>query len=966
MTQYTPTFNPQEFELRDYTSPYLTPSQSQEVTDVEDRVNGELGFIAQMLGWNGPNYWTSLATTVSQKRQLLGGTYGVYNSFIIPRIYEVRNWDNTIVVDRLQFLEAGRQTYVERIVLGDDVYRLQSVSVEGDKYVIFIGDLPQSFYDQIAANVPLRVDIPTYRPAPFRRASVGASGDNSFVCSASGASLTLYPGWDTTKQFSYLFPVLFAGSVYYFDQPVYLTPFVSGASNILPKYDANLQLWYLTIPEGLTSSQAGIEGNLVWGYSNSVTQTDATLLVKVQSWVDPSDWNSINVLENYRGAWNNKGSALPFNFVFDSLSIHGFDEKKSLYLAPVTRNLTFNDLVTKVYSQLTPYTELGPGTPESGDLWWNPVTGVLAAWTPNDTNCGFWVEIDYRNEPSISFASTDVIYPDVPSFIAGSSSLPPGVIVTISDITGLSIAENVIGIQGTLSSPGSLTLFRSDSSIYWTPSSISYNNVFDFGVDQKLLPYNVPVTIFDATGLSPDNGTFTIANLDITILGDYEVVLTKTYNNTNWLISEDSYLKYIADSSLFSNSGYVQGEMWWDFANPDPNTRASTIYIQSAWVSVNTDPQSGPPLPTLDMSTVLIYSDGVLLGSGIAKTFENYTIQYVSNTVTGQYEFTYTPINFLGKVNLPVLTITDSITSTYNFNITEQVFGGIDYKMSPNVYDAETTLRLWKTEDLQDVETVAHLEEDNYINPLIADFNNGPSQENWERYFVRLPLDYGRNEEEWQKTTLTCQDFGYWGSTIEPEKMKCPPEEGIPAIYEELFLYDQPVPDYTYVYCEPYLYSNVAYYNTGETSSYRNSGVFPATDVQFDQFEEAELITYDPLHNRQANVTSPVTQGYGDWIGDYVNINPCVPLTGFFTTDLVDGGIVPVSAPVWDASIYKFPPTCDSDPQSYSVDANHYKIGYAYFVADASAAEDGFFDPQQEAAWRFPETQPKTLYLTPR
>ena len=47
------------------------------------------------------------------------------------------------------------------------------------------------------------------------------------------------------------------------------------------------------------------------------------------------------------------------------------------------------------------------------------------------------------------------------------------------------------------------------------------------------------------------------------------------------------------------------------------------------------------------------------------------------------------------------------------------------------------------------------------------------------------------------------------------------------------------------------------------------------------------------------------------------------------------------------------------------MDANHYKVGYAYFVADASAAEDGFFDIAQEAAWRYPVTQPRTLYLVP-
>jgi hypothetical protein len=966
MTQYNPTFSPKEFELRNYTSPYFTPAQSQEISDVEDRVNGELDFVAQMLGWSGPNYWSSLATTVSQKRQLLGGTYGVYDSFIIPRIYEIRNWDETIVVDRIPFLKPGQVIYIENVELGIDFYTIQNLTEENDKYVVSLGPLPESFYTQIANNVPLRVDIPTSRPAPFYRPTVNAAGDNSFTCKANGTVLTLYPGYDTQGLFPYLFPILFAGSDYYFNQPIYLTLPAAGSSDVLPQYDSEKELWVLSVPQDLTSDQAGIEGMLVWGYSNSTTPVNAELPVKIQGWYDPSDWKSLNVVENYRGTWNNKGGALPFNFVFDSLSIHGYNEQASLYLSPITRNLEFNNLVTEVYSQLTPYTEIAPGVPNPGDLWWNPDTGVTAAWIPNETNCGFWVEIDYRQEPVISYASSAYIFTDVPSFIVGSGALPIGTTATILDITGLSIAENVLGVQGTLTAPGSLTLYRADTSPYWTPVSFTYNTVADFNLDQNLLPYKIPVTIFDATGLIPNPGDYQVSNLDITITGDYEVVLTKYYSNNNWIISEDSVLKYIANSSLFSGAGYVQGEMWWDYGNLDPNTRAAAIYYQSAWVSINSHPQSGPPTSVLDLSTVLFYSDGILLTDGIVKTFDNYSIIYTSDPITGTYEFIYTPRNFLGKVNLPVLTISDSLTTTYTADISQAVFGGITYVMSPNVYDAEAPLRLWKGQDLQDAETLAHIAENNYINPLIADLNNGPGPDNWERYFVRLPLDYGRTEEEWQKTTLVCQDFGYWGSTIQPEKMRCPPEDDLPAIYEELFLYDQPVPDYTYVYCEPYLYSNLAYYNTGEVGDLRNAGVFPASDVQFDDFNEAELIDYEPLHNRQADVTSPVGKGYGDWIGDYVDINPCVELTGFYTTDLLNGGISPVAAPVWDASIYKFAPTCENDPESYSVDSNHYKIGYAYFVADASAAEEGFFDPQQEAAWRFPVNQPKTLYLTPR
>jgi hypothetical protein len=196
--------------------------------------------------------------------------------------------------------------------------------------------------------------------------------------------------------------------------------------------------------------------------------------------------------------------------------------------------------------------------------------------------------------------------------------------------------------------------------------------------------------------------------------------------------------------------------------------------------------------------------------------------------------------------------------------------------------------------------------------------------------------------------------------------MRCPPGPSLPAIYEELFLYDQPIPDYTYVYSEPYLYSNIAFYNSLELGQYQNAGIYPATDVQFDEFHEADLIDYEPLHNRLADTTSQWGEGFGEWEGEYVNVNPCVPATGFFITDLLNEAVTPVAAPVWDASIYKFAPTCESAQETYNVDANHYKVGYAYFVADASAAEDAFFDISQETAWRYPVEQPRTSYLLPR
>jgi hypothetical protein len=147
---------------------------------------------------------------------------------------------------------------------------------------------------------------------------------------------------------------------------------------------------------------------------------------------------------------------------------------------------------------------------------------------------------------------------------------------------------------------------------------------------------------------------------------------------------------------------------------------------------------------------------------------------------------------------------------------------------------------------------------------------------------------------------------------------------------------------------------------------YDNAGIYPTAEIEFDGFTEAAISDYEPLHNRIADVTSPIGAGYGNWVGAYVNINVCEELSGYLVTDLLNGAVSPVGAPVWDASIYKYAPTCAHEQQSYQVDANNYNVGYAYFVADASVAEDTFFDIQQESSWRYPVKQPKTSYVLPR
>ena len=966
MTQLSPTFSPQEFELRNYTNPYLTEEQRAQVSLTETRVRSQVSFLAQMLGWSGNNYWLNLPATVSQARQLLGGSYGVYNNFIIPRILEVRTWEQIsdftaprvaiVVVPADERIREGQNAYLDF-----DTYPILSVSVSGETYELNFGEVPDAFFTSINNNVQLKIDAPEVKPQPFYRPQVGVSGDASFTCSASGSQLTLYPLYDQEHRFPYKFPVLFAGSVCYFDKPIYMVYGDSTPTQVNPAYDDAQGLWFLSLPKPLPPT-----AYLVWNYSDPSSLVYSYTQVSILEWQNPSDWDSIGALRNFTGAWGNKGGNLPFDFAFDSLSIHGFSEQHSIYFGGFVKDLWFNQIVNFVYCQQISTSFLNPGDPGNGDLWWNSDTGALSVWyDPHNDAEGCWVEVDYRIQPD-SLVYPNISFPDVASFLADSASLPPGTEVQIADITGLTAANGVIGIQGSLTSPGTLILYKQADGLYWNPVRFVYLTTSEFAVDALLLPQRVPVTILDGEGLTPSGGTYNVSDLDITITDRCPVVVTKWYNNVTWEISPDSLLKFIANSSLFG--GLLNGEMWWDYDNPDFNLRSAAVFYEeaNAWVTVNNYVPVGAPPAILDYNSLLVYCDGQLLSSGETGLTDNYSFSYTVDAINGNFQFSYNPRNLVGSTQWPAIELSDSISSAYRYNITQYVFSGQTYYMSPNVYDAEVPLRLWKGEELQVADTLEHLAEGNYINPLRADLNNGPGPTNWQRFFVRLPLDYQRNGFNWQKSVLICQDFAYYGSSIEPDQMRCPPEENLPAVYEDLLLYNTPVPDYTYVYSEPYLYSNLAYFDLRDVSDYENAGVFPTVDLPYDEFYEAQLIDYEPLHNRQADVTSPIDAGYGDWIGQYFNVDPGITFTGYLVNDTSSEALTPVQAPVWDASIYKYAPTCQFQPEFFNVDANNYKVGYAYFVADASAAEDGFFDVQQESAWKFPETLDKSLYTVIR
>jgi hypothetical protein len=967
MTKKTASFNIEEYQLRGQTDLYLTTEQSSQVATVESRVNAQLDWVAQLLGWRGKAYWTNLTTTVSDKRKLLGGTFGVYQSFTFPEVIEVRNWSNQIVVMATGGIQGGQTCY-----LGDKTAVIKDVNVQGDTYIINLVNIEDGFLEEFGNNAQLKVASEENRPEPFVRSNPGTSADTTFLCGVVGNSLTLYPYWDTYLTTPYKFNIFIPGSRYYFNQPVYfsltsppLEPTVD------TKYDPVSEAWYIDLPNNVAGGRSGVTGSLVWPFSDPGSPVNVSCEVVLFNWVDPSDWNNTDVVSNFIGTWGNKGGELPFNFCFDALEINGFDENKSLYLEPINRDIEFNTLLNLVYYQKTPQELEGPGTAEAGDAWWNPVTGAFSILPPLTITCGAWLEIDYRTDPEPVPAAA-FTYGTVAQFASNVSNITPGSTVRILDVTGLEAdggTYKVMGITSPLPSSGEVVMYYLGPDDYFTVYQFIFSDEAEFAANSPFLPIETSVRLVDPTGLKPeDPGVYEILNLEyeITVAQAYEVILTKQYTMSSWALSPSSILRFIANTRLYSGTGDpLDGEMWWDFANPDAATRAASIWYKTAWVPINSFLATTTPGSAIDYGAVGVYLNGYLLSPGQVFVTDDYTFKYTIDGTTGLFNFSYTPSSLRGKAHFPSVLVADALTSAYRSDISHLVFSGAQYYMSPNVLDSETPLRTWKSSSLQVVETTKQISDEIYANPLIADQNSGPNG-NWERVFLRLPPAYGRNGTKWAKAISIAQDFTYFGSTVEAQEAECSPTSFPPLIYEDLVLYPSSGPYKGTIYSEPYLYSNIgAYANAPINDEYSNSAVYPDSLSAQDDYVSGNLKQYDPLHERVADFSSPVGKGFGDWAGAYAVGFECTGLSGFFEKDLEERNLQAVDPPVWDASIYKYPPTCPDALASYSVDVNSFKVGYAYFAADLSAAEDGFFDIQQEVAWRDPDLSVRSGYVLP-
>jgi hypothetical protein len=171
------------------------------------------------------------------------------------------------------------------------------------------------------------------------------------------------------------------------------------------------------VPNILIASENGINPQYI-DISSDFTSRPET--------VTTIPYSEIGVLNNFRGAWGNKGGARSMDLVFDSLDIHGFNEQQALVLKPIQEELSFDFLLNLVSGANIYVGDSPPPAAKVGDYYWNNETGALAVYYLDSDRNLIWVEIDYPisvcqvGNPSCSY------FPLKPILSTGGCSLSNG------------------------------------------------------------------------------------------------------------------------------------------------------------------------------------------------------------------------------------------------------------------------------------------------------------------------------------------------------------------------------------------------------------------------------------------------------------------------------------------------------------------------------------------------------------
>lgn len=273
-----------------------------------------------------------------------------------------------------------------------------------------------------------------------------------------------------------------------------------------------------------------------------------------------------------------------------------------------------------------------------------------------------------------------------------------------------------------------------------------------------------------------------------------------------------------------------------------------------------------------------------------------------------------------------------------------KVFADIVYKMQPNVRNSLVPLRTWKNHPLTLTDQLPFANTQQY-NFLVADENRGCEAEDSYRYFVRLPLEYTRNGKEWNRAVAICNNQGYFSVPPNLSAVQADPVQPRPYLYDEVY-WKENLGEYSVFYQEDYLVS-VVRDDTETLQDFFEDAVVTFEEEVSIAYKFANILPYDPYKLRTPELN-------GEWKGVYLqygNVSSPILRTGNLIADLTDSRMISITPPIYDESVLKHPNIEFPDEPDF-VSVKNYVVSYAYFVADFSASDDPIFEPESEYCWR--------------
>jgi len=750
-------------------------------------------------------------------------------------------------------------------------------------------------------------------PAPFNRSDIGASGDATIhVWERNGKTVVGPYGQDETIDYTYD-PTLFEGATYIFDAELDISVAGGDSGDIFwsTTFIERNQIWTrVKIKRVSTPIKVKVKGS---------TATEAIL--NIVEWADPSDWSYDQIRNQFLGLWGNKGASPSFDAAFDSLDIHGFDERYGLVLNDIDTSLSLDHLLSRVGLEptlWTPFSNTMFGIKVGGcDVVYPiPVADLGESYDNDVFPRSIAADDDYLNDGTLedSIPSSAVVSEGIyEREIYNENPEPPDVFEFFSceDDCNYTLALSQISSQTLIKGIGSIG-FKYDAiedcakikfpCIEW---------VFDPSLDNGLLEDEI---------VYPTNGPWATAND-----GEYD---------------ED----YKCFENVSQNETSCDGSNWCGFDDGvfdkvvEPNCRYQDLDEEDLEAIVDRDINSDQCIlyDNDDFDLPINVKIDCILDNGEVESTDPVTATADSDV----YDRVYTDcVECSSEVSPEVFPCPiDPIRVSLG-----EIFAGASWTMKPTISNSTVPLRLWKTRPLSVLDEVP-AEGLTQYNFLVADQNQGPDELNAYRHFARLPLEYPRKGKFWNRTQTVCNNQSYFSAPPELSQTRKDPEVIRPKLYsEEYNSLDNK--EYTIFYEEDYLTST----NTSDQTAPQEG--FVDSQISFDDgkydFAPALLIDFDPFSVRVPNED-------GEWKGSYYALGINEEKTGYLLQDIETQSIKEIlyeEFPTFDTSVLKLPSTEFPDSTD-EASVKNYVVSYAYFAADFSTADDPVFDPEVEHCWR--------------